>query len=151
MVNMDDALAERLRQARTAGEVSLQAVSQPAGISAAYLHKLEAGRVHSPSPRVLRRLAEVLNVPYRDLMELAGYLDPGLDIPAGPRPRTEKATKELVKLATLAPTNERIVALLEDLRVDVAQLKKQHDEMTKRLERLRDRQPADGRSERGGR
>lgn len=55
--------------------MSLAAVARPARISAAYLQKLERGHVGSPSPRILARLAGVLEVPYMRLMELAGYLD----------------------------------------------------------------------------
>jgi transcriptional regulator with XRE-family HTH domain len=50
-------------------------VATPAKISAAYLHKLEHGGVDSPSPRVLARLALVLEASYLRLLELAGYLD----------------------------------------------------------------------------
>lgn len=64
-----------LRAARTARGGSLEAVAGPARISAAYLHKLEHGVVQSPSPRVLARVAHVLEVPYLHLMRLAGYLD----------------------------------------------------------------------------
>jgi transcriptional regulator with XRE-family HTH domain len=52
---------------------SLKAVSQRAGISAAYLHKLERGSVQHPSPPVLADLAEALSVDYAQLMGLAGY------------------------------------------------------------------------------
>jgi transcriptional regulator with XRE-family HTH domain len=68
-------LGSALRQARETKGSSLEAVAQPANISAAYLHKLERGVVSTPSPRVLSRLARVLEVEYLDLMELAGYLD----------------------------------------------------------------------------
>lgn len=149
MVDMD-ALGERLRENRAARGASLQAVSQPAAISVAYLHKLEAGRVHSPSPRVLRRLATVLDVPYQSLMELAGYLDSGIDNPSTQR-LSPTGGQEMVKVAERAPTNERVVALLEALRGDIAQLKEQQDAMAERLLQMRDRQPADGREANGGR
>ena len=68
-------LGAELKRAREAQGISLEAAAQPAKISAAYLHKLEHGRVNSPSPRVLARDAAVLEVPYLKLMELAGYLD----------------------------------------------------------------------------
>jgi len=54
---------------------SLQAIADTAKISAAYLQKLERGEVTTPSPRVLRRLASSVGLPYLGLMELAGYLD----------------------------------------------------------------------------
>lgn len=68
-------LGNELRKAREKSGSSLEAVAGPAGISAAYLHKLEHGTVMSPSPRVLARLAAALQVSYLRLMELAGYLD----------------------------------------------------------------------------
>lgn len=68
-------LGKSLKEAREGKGSSLGSAAGPAGISAAYLHKLEHGVVGSPSPRVLARLATVLEIPYLRLMELAGYLD----------------------------------------------------------------------------
>jgi transcriptional regulator with XRE-family HTH domain len=70
-------LGKALRKRREKIGASLESIAGPAKISAAYLHKLEHGVVHSPSPRVLARLAAVLDLPYLRLMELAGYLDEG--------------------------------------------------------------------------
>ena len=61
---------------RSALGLSLKAVADPAEISTTYLQKLEGGEVKSPSPNVLHRLAETLNVPYPELMRLAGYVVP---------------------------------------------------------------------------
>jgi transcriptional regulator with XRE-family HTH domain len=72
---MLEKLGKELKKARDAKELSLEAVAEPAKISAAYVHKLEAGTVNNPSPRVLARIAAALGVPYLRLMELAGYLD----------------------------------------------------------------------------
>lgn len=68
-------LGQHLRQIRSAAGRSLESVAGPAQISAAYLHKLEAGTVNNPSPRVLARIAVQLDLSYLDLMQLAGYLD----------------------------------------------------------------------------
>src|SRR5580700_7702407 len=65
-----------LRSAREISGKSLKAVAGPAGISSAYLMKLERGDVTSPSPHVLYRLARELGVAYTDLMRLAGYIIP---------------------------------------------------------------------------
>jgi transcriptional regulator with XRE-family HTH domain len=70
-------LGKKLRIARTGKKRSLESVAGLAKISGAYLHKLERGLVDSPSPRVLARLAVVLEMSYLDLMERAGYLDEG--------------------------------------------------------------------------
>jgi transcriptional regulator with XRE-family HTH domain len=70
------ALGTRLRDVRELRGLSLRAVADPAGISAAYLQKLERGSVESPSPHALHALAEVLDTSYSDLMALAGYVVP---------------------------------------------------------------------------
>jgi transcriptional regulator with XRE-family HTH domain len=68
-------LAEELKAAREKRSLSLQAVAEPARITATYLQKLERGVVDTPSPRVLNRLARELGLSYLRLLELAGYLD----------------------------------------------------------------------------
>ena len=66
-----------LRQAREVRELSAVDAAQAAGISAAYLSKLENGAVKKPSPHVLLQLSEALTVPYAELMRLSGYRVPG--------------------------------------------------------------------------
>jgi HTH-type transcriptional regulator, competence development regulator len=62
-----------LRQAREVRQLSAGDASRAAGISAAYLNRLENDAVKKPSPHVLHRLSEVLHVPYADLLQLSGY------------------------------------------------------------------------------
>lgn len=71
---MLDELGAELGKARQRRGLSLQAVAIPAGVSAAYVHKLEQGRVGTPSPRSLRRIGEELGIPYLRLLRLADYL-----------------------------------------------------------------------------
>jgi transcriptional regulator with XRE-family HTH domain len=66
-----------LRQAREVRELSAVDAARAAGISAAYLSKLENGAVKKPSPHVLLQLSEALTVPYAELMRLSGYRVPG--------------------------------------------------------------------------
>jgi len=68
-------LGTELRGTRERRDASLQTVAGQAKISAAYLQKLERGEVDTPAPRVLRRLASALGLPYLRLMQLAGYLN----------------------------------------------------------------------------
>ena len=68
-------LGDRLRRARQ--KRSLTEVAATAGISSAYLQKLETGGVRQPSPNVLHQLADALDINYADLMRLAGYVVPG--------------------------------------------------------------------------
>jgi HTH-type transcriptional regulator, competence development regulator len=79
------ALGDELRSVRQLKGFSLKAVADPAGISTAYLQKLETGDVKNPSPNVLHGLARVLEVSYPTLMELAGYVMPNTEDPGAPR------------------------------------------------------------------
>lgn len=65
-----------LRQAREVRELSAVDAARAAGISAAYLSKLESDAVKKPSPQVLHQLSEALTVPYAELMRLSGYRVP---------------------------------------------------------------------------
>lgn len=69
-------LGATLSQLRKLAQKSLKAVAEPAGISPAYLVKLERDEVQSPSPHVLHRLAQALKADYLELMRRAGYVVP---------------------------------------------------------------------------
>lgn len=43
-------------------------------VSNAYLSQLETGKIQQPSPTVLNTLAEIYEIDYIQLMQLAGYL-----------------------------------------------------------------------------
>ena len=68
-----------LRAARSVRGLSSTETARSAGISPAYLSKLENDAVKRPSPGVLHRLGEVLKVPYAELMTLVGYRVPNAD------------------------------------------------------------------------
>jgi transcriptional regulator with XRE-family HTH domain len=74
---MAPSLGLMLRQAREVRELTASDAARTAGISAAYLSKLESDAVKKPSPQVLHRLSEALVVPYAELMRLSGYRVPG--------------------------------------------------------------------------
>ena len=70
---MAPSIGSVLRQAREVRQLSAGDVARAAGISAAYLNRLENDAVKKPSPHVLHKLSEALNVPYNDLLRLSGY------------------------------------------------------------------------------
>jgi HTH-type transcriptional regulator, competence development regulator len=76
---MSGSLGAALRQARQVRTLSAVDAARAAGISAAYLSKLENDAVKKPSPPVLHQLSEALAVPYTELMRLSGYPVPGED------------------------------------------------------------------------
>ncbi|MFM2069962.1 MAG: hypothetical protein RLZZ623_225 [Actinomycetota bacterium] len=91
-----DGLARELESARAANGRSLRDVAEQAGISAAYLQKLERAQVSEPSPKIILRLADALGLDYGRLMQLAGYqpADPTSPKPANPL-NARLATAEL--------------------------------------------------------
>ncbi len=113
-------LGARLAERRRERGQSLKTVADAAGISTAYLQKLERCDVRSPSPHVLRALAGALDVPYTALLNLAGYLDPttsGVD-----RDRIERAVREILEAVGEDPDRdglERTPARVADMYAEV--------------------------------
>lgn len=136
VVNMRIELGERLRQARATRALSLEAASRMAKISQGYLHKLEAGRVENPSPRVLQRLSEVLDVPYGRLMELADYLLPREEPAGAPQPKEDPTMATQAQTGT--PTNRELMRLLQSALDELAQLGRGQRELAVALQRLAD-------------
>jgi len=107
----------------------MQATADRAGISAGYQFKLEGGFVRTPSPRVLHRLSTVLEVPYPELMKLAGYQDDAAPAvptsPSGDVPvvAADAGAPPEATVSDPAPTNRRIIRLLEEIRRDVAAIR----------------------------
>ena len=73
---MNSSLGSAIKLAREVRGLSGIDASRAAGISAAYLSKLENDAVKKPSPQILHSLSEALSVPYADLMRLTGYRVP---------------------------------------------------------------------------
>jgi len=78
---MAPAIGRLLKRTREVRALSATEVARAAGISAAYLSKLENDAVKKPSPPVLHQLSEALAVPYAELMRLSGYPVPGEVVP----------------------------------------------------------------------
>jgi transcriptional regulator with XRE-family HTH domain len=70
---MASSIGTVLKQAREIRGLSAVDAARAAGISAAYLSKLENESVKRPSPHVLHQLSEALAVPYAELMRSSGY------------------------------------------------------------------------------
>lgn len=67
-------LGNKLQQVRKLKSLSLRDVEAKTGISNAYLSQLERGDASNPSPKKLKSLADCYDIPYADLLNLAGYL-----------------------------------------------------------------------------
>ena len=75
------ALGSFIRSQRKLANLSLRQLAELTSLSNPYLSQVERG-LHQPSVRVLRLLADALNVSAETLLTQAGLFDPGPD-PAG--------------------------------------------------------------------
>jgi len=126
-------LGDTLRDARGRRGLSLQAAGDAAQISTGYLHKLEAGRVGTPSPRVLQRVAGVLGVPYWTLMEQAGYLEPAHPARGGAETAADPTRED--PMPATPPTNQELARLLAAIRDDLARLQARQEDLARVVER----------------
>ena len=90
--------------------------------------------MNSPSPRVLQRLGEVLDVPYGRLMELAGYLMPDAE------PRDRSKEREPMAEHDQA-TNAELLRRLDAIRGELAELKTGQQQLARALAQLTEREP----------
>lgn len=133
VVKMREELGQKLHEARSSSGLSLAATSRAAKISQGYLHKLEAGRVENPSPRVLRRLSAVLDVSYGRLMRLADYLMPGDETLSQRATGTPEEVQVTAKTTDAPPTNSELARLLEAVLDELAQLRRGQDTLAQTL------------------
>jgi HTH-type transcriptional regulator, competence development regulator len=110
---MAKTLGNEIQRVRQLRGLSLSATAQPAGVSAAYLQKLERDQVESPSPHRLQRLADVLGVEYADLFRLAGYPFPQSSSDESQSDGSTKAVSALRRM--LSSTDEVSDDELEEL------------------------------------
>lgn len=88
------------------GNLPLRIASKKIGVSHTYLRNLEIGERDKPSIEVLKRIAEVYDHPYVDLLEKAGYIDEAekelltpIDLVKEPKPVSDEDKKERERLA----------------------------------------------------
>jgi transcriptional regulator with XRE-family HTH domain len=82
------ALGAFIRSQRELANLSVRRMADLAEISNPYLSQIERG-LHEPSVRILRSIAEALNLSAETLLEQAGLSDG----PSGEAPDTERAIK----------------------------------------------------------
>jgi transcriptional regulator with XRE-family HTH domain len=73
---MKPTLGQYLASIRLDRKMSLRQVEEISNkeVSNAYISQLETGKIQQPSPSVLHTLAEIYDIDYIQLMQLAGYL-----------------------------------------------------------------------------
>lgn len=68
---------DQLKALRKNKGFTIREVADRSGVSPAYISQLENGSRGIPSPDILKKLSEGLNISYEQLMKIAGYLDEG--------------------------------------------------------------------------
>jgi len=66
---------EYMKNLRDEQRLSLRDVAAQTGVSISYLTQIEHDRKKNPGPDILKKLAPLYNVPVRDLLKAAGYLE----------------------------------------------------------------------------
>lgn len=102
-------LGEFIRAQRQLAKLSLRELAALTSVSNAYLSQVERG-LHQPSLKVLRSIADALQLSTEQLLHRAGWTTPAPDraAPAGPGASTEDAIRADPRL-----TPQRRTALLE--------------------------------------
>lgn len=67
-----------LKEKRKENGLTIRQLEEKSGVSNAYLSQIENGKKGIPSPEILKKLYEPLEVSYDELMEKAGYISPRL-------------------------------------------------------------------------
>ena len=104
------ALGSFIRSQRKLANLSLRQLAELTSLSNPYLSQVERG-LHQPSVRVLRLLADALNVSAETLLTQAGLFDPGPD-PAGAESDGPPQSVESVIRADSRLDDEQKAALL---------------------------------------
>lgn len=105
-----EALGSFIKAQRQVANLSLREMARMTDVSNAYLSQIERG-LHQPSVRVLRSLAEALNVSAETLLARAGLLDGDEAATAGAEPAGPERTVAAI-LADPSLTPEQREALL---------------------------------------
>lgn len=106
-----EALGSFIKAQRQVANLSLREMARMTDVSNAYLSQIERG-LHQPSVRVLRSLAEALNVSAETLLARAGLLDGDEDAAAGTEPSNGPERTVAAILADPSLTPEQREALL---------------------------------------
>ncbi|WKV08160.1 helix-turn-helix transcriptional regulator [Thermoanaerobacterium sp. CMT5567-10] len=73
-------IGEYIKKIREDRKLSINQLALYSNVSAAHISRIERG-LREPSPEILKKISEVLDVPYEELMKIAGYLNDNINIP----------------------------------------------------------------------
>ena len=103
-------LGSFLRAQRNLAKLSLREMAERTKVSNAYLSQIERG-LHAPSVRVLRSIAEALDLSAEAILAHAGLVDPGAGGDEGPQATGKGGTEAAIRRDPLL-TDDQKEALL---------------------------------------
>jgi HTH-type transcriptional regulator, competence development regulator len=101
-----DTFGEYVRELRKQKRLTLKEAEKRGVASNAYLSQLERGRRKRPHPDILKRMADVYNVPLKELLIAAGYLVPETETKS-PKERIEEAYQQVQNDARISHGTRR--------------------------------------------
>jgi HTH-type transcriptional regulator, competence development regulator len=111
-------LAAELQRLRKARGFTLRVVETETGISNAYLSQLETGKAESPSPPMLKKLADLYAASYEALMQAAGYLPTIRDLFLSHRSANKEFVRELaVDIESEAYQDRQLMTWLDEAEI----------------------------------
>ena len=101
-----ESIGPKLRELRTIQGLSLRRTASLAGISPAYLSRIESGKIGPPKPETLKSLTQVLGADSDAIFQLASGIDPEIVDLLDKNPK-------VIKLLRLIATNHLKYAEIE--------------------------------------
>lgn len=71
---MENTFGKYLMKVRQSKKMSIRKLAMKSGVSAGYLSNVETGKNNTPTPNVIKKIAESLNITYEEMMIQAGYM-----------------------------------------------------------------------------
>lgn len=105
-----------LRRMRDDRHISQTALASMVGVDTSYISKLESGRLHTPSPNVIARIAEVLNIDGDLLFGFAGAISPALAEKIARDSHAHRFIQQLMRTRLSSDQWEELFVALERIR-----------------------------------
>lgn len=120
-----------LRKIRKVRGMSIYELARDAQVDAGYISRLENAHRNPPSPRILQRFADALNVRVDLLMMAAGYLE--FDSAGRPLDEEEIVRRVEAELTSARPSAEAETGVAVRSRADIQDVIRQLDDMKRNL------------------
>jgi len=111
-------IGEFIKTLRKQKGLSARKLAEKSGVSQPYISQLETGKNNKPSPDVLQKLSNTLDVPYEDLMIKAGYIKTFGDTIRNLRDKNNWSLDELENQTISKNKDGEIVSFITNLKTE---------------------------------